>query len=555
MTCNDQHLPNNCIADSIFLGGNIITVNDALPAVDALAINNGKIMAVGTVDEVFRWKGSETKIVDLQGKTLMPGFIEPHGHHEPGAALSSWVNVRSAKTREQVAKLLRKETQNKKPGEWISAYPYQPLTMQNFEQIDMAMLDDISTEHPILVFMANLHIGWVNHKALEVAGISEKTPDPGHGSYYEKDINGKLTGKIIEGDALNPVFGAMFIARGNRALTAEMIKHHLDEFPSLGFTTVYNAGGFQIPGAARMFADVIEKERKLRFVSVTLGSQYEKGLINLNEIPSGNDFFHYQGFKFWYDGAPYSGTALLSEPFLENDVVQGVLGLKKNNYGVCNYERKEIEAVLQRLHDAGQQIVFHAMGDRGQHEVLEIYQNILAKFPRFDHRHRLEHGTMLFKEDAEAAVKLGLTPSYIVQHIRNLGEPLRDYIFGVQRANKMLAVKTGIKAGLVHSFHQDTPIYMDTPFMVMHCAVTRKTVNGSVIGADEAITVDEAIKGVTINAAYQIFMEDKIGSLEVGKYADMVIASANPKKVAPDDLEKIQVLQTYVEGKLVYSKI
>ncbi len=554
MKSNDQSLSDNCIADSIFLGGNIITVNDALPAVDALAIKNGKIMAVGTVDEVIRWKGKETKVVDLQGKTLMPGFVEPHGHHETGAILSSLINLRFVKSRKQVADILRKEAQKKKPGEWIAAYPYQPLTMQNFEQIDMAMFDDISTEHPIFVFMQNLHIGWVNRKALQIAGLSDETPDPGHGSYYERDINGKLTGKIIELAALLPIFLSHFISRGNLALTAEMVKSHLNEFSALGYTTVYNAGGFELPGAAKMFEDVIQKERSLRFVSTTLGSHYEKGTINPDSVPAGNDFFHYQGFKFWYDGAPYSGTAWLNEPFLENNVMQEVLGLKKNNYGVCNYERKEIEAVLQRLHDAGQQIVFHAMGDRGQHEALEIYQNILAKSPRFDHRHRLEHGTMLFKEDAEAAAKLGLTPSYIVQHLRNLGEPLRDYVYGAERTNKMLAVKTGIEAGLIHSFHQDTPIYMDTPFMVMHCAVTRKTVNGSVIGADEAITVDEAIKGVTINAAYQIFMENKIGSLEVGKYADMAIVSGNPKKVASDDLEKIEILQTYVEGKLVYSK-
>ena len=161
---------------------------------------------------------------------------------------------------------------------------------------------------------------------------------------------------------------------------------------------------------------------------------------------------------------------------------------------------------------------------------------------------------MLFKDDAEAAVKLGLTGSYIVQHLRHLGEVLRDYIYGAERAHKMMGVKTGINAGLIHSFHQDTPIYMDTPFMVMHCAVTRKTLNGALIGADEAVTLDEAIKGCTINAAYQIFMDNKIGSLEVGKYADMVIVSANPKKVAPDVLEKIEILQTYVEGRLVYSK-
>ena len=228
--------------------------------------------------------------------------------------------------------------------------------------------------------------------------------------------------------------------------------------------------------------------------------------------------------------------------------------MKKNNRGVRNYEQKDIEAILQKLHDGGQQIIFHAMGDRAQHEVLEIYQNILAKSPRFDHRHHLEHGTMLFKNDAEAAAKLSLVPSYIVQHIRHLGEPLRDYIYGPERVNKMIGVKTGIRAGLIHAFHQDTPIYMDTPFMVMHCAVTRKTLNGAVIGADEAITIDEAIKGCTINAAYQIFMDKKIGSLEVGKYADMVIVSDNPKEVAPDDLEKIEILQTYVEGKLVYSK-
>jgi len=553
MKSKDKFSPDNGSADSIFSGGNIITVNDALPFVEAVAIKNGKIMALGNLDAVLRWKGRKTKTVDLQGKTLMPGFVEPHGHHETGAFLGAWINLRSVKSKKEVADILIREVQSKKPGEWIAAYPYQPLTMQNFEQIDMAMLDEISKGHPIFVFMQNLHIGWVNRKALQTVGITDETPDPGHGSYYERDVNGKLTGRMVELPAMLPIFNSILFAKGN-PLNAEMIKSHLNEFPALGYTTVYNAGGFELPRAAELFENVVQKERSLRFVSTALGSQYEKGSVNPDSLPAGDDFFHYQGFKFWYDGAPFSGTSWLNDPFLENDVTQGVLGLKKNNRGICNYEQKEIEAILQRLHDAGQQIVFHAMGDRAQHEVLEIYKNILAKSPRFDHRHRLEHGTMLFKKDAEAAARLGLTPSYIVQHLRYLGEPLRYYIYGAERANKMVGVKTGITAGLIHSFHQDTPIYMDTPFMVMHCAVTRKTVNGNIIGADEAITVDEAIKGVTINAAYQIFMDKKIGSLEVGKYADMVVASANPKEVAPDDLEKIEILQTYVEGKLVYSK-
>ena len=553
MMSKDQSVPDNCTADSIFFGGHIVTVNDAVPYVDAVAVKNGKIMAVGTVDEVLSWKGQATKVVDLKGKTLMPGFVEPHGHHETGAFLGSWIDLRHVKSKKEVADILRKEAKNKKPGEWLAAYPYQPLTMQNFEQIDMAMLDEISTEQPIFVFMQNLHIGWVNRKALQTAGITDETPDPGHGSYYEKDAKGKLTGRMVEVPAMLPVFVSILFSKGE-GVTAEMVKNHLQEFPELGYTTVYNAGGFDLPGTAKLFEDIARNEKIVRLVSTTLGSQYEKGLVDPDNLPAGDDFFHYQGFKFWYDGAPYSGTSWLYDPFLENDVTQGVLALKKNNRGVRNYEPKDIEAILQKLHDGGQQIIFHAMGDRAQHEVLEIYQNILAKSPRFDHRHHLEHGTMLFKDDAEAAAKLGLTPSYIVQHLRYLGEPLRDYIYGPERVNKMMGVKTGIRAGLIHAFHQDTPIYMDTPFMVMHCAVTRKTLNGAVIGADEAITIDEAIKGCTINAAYQIFMDKKIGSLEVGKYADMVIVSDNPHEVAPDDLDKIEILQTYVEGKLVYSK-
>ncbi len=207
--------------------------------------------------------------------------------------------------------------------------------------------------------------------------------------------------------------------------------------------------------------------------------------------------------------------------------------------------------MAQKYHNLGWQIIIHGQGDRATHDIIDIYEAVLKESPREDHRHRIEHCALFSKEDIKRAAELGVTPSWHVNHIYYYGEALRDEIIGTERAKKLMQIGTAKKLGHHNSLHNDSPMYPAEPLRLIRTAITRKTRKGGVIGPDQAITVEEAIKMVTLDPAWQMFMEKRIGSLEVGKLADLLVLSESLLKIDPENIDKIQVIETYINGKVV----
>jgi len=536
-------------ADIIFSRGDILTVEDNNPIAEALAVRDGKIVAVGHRDEVFQHKGAQTELIELKSRTLMPGLIEPHSHPIVSAVLYDWIDVSGFNNpdAEAIMEKLRYAAATKKPGEWIRAFGYDPILTRGLRALNADLLSGISSTNPIFIMTQTMHTCYVNHKAFEIAGITKDTPQPGHGGVMVKDEKGDLTGMLIEAAATVPFFLAM--PQNSDEDNLKLVEKQLERYARAGYTTVGAAGLFpSFPNAPGILEQLVDhKESPIRMVVMNTGENMERGLSV--KLGSGNDQYRNIGVKFWYDGSPYTGTMLLDKPYLNSELMQSCLGLPKDTCGHNILSKEELKELVQKYHDAGWQIVIHSQGDRAISETIDVYEKVLTESPRDDHRHRIEHCALFPKDQLDRAARLGLTPSWHINHIYYYGEALRDEIIGRERASIFMPIGTAVRFGHRNSLHNDSPMYPAEPFKLLRTAVTRKTRNDELIGSDEAITIDEGIKSLTINPAWQMFMEDKVGSLEVGKIADLVVLSENPLKTDPDRLDQIQVIETYRGGR------
>lgn len=535
-------------ADIIFIG-NIITVDDSNPTVEALAVKNGKIVAVGSHEAVLQWKGEGTEIIDLEDKTLMPGFIEPHSHPIISALLYDFIDVSGFNNPNGMAviKKLQDAAVNAKPGEWITAFGYDPILTRDLKALNADFLDDISSTNPIFVMIQSMHTVFVNHKAFEVTNITKDTRQPGGGGYFVKDKSGNLTGMVTEQSAIFPFMAA--VLQSIKKDYKNLVKKQLLRYAKAGYTTVGAAGVFPVfPNAVEILEELIKQESSpIRMVIMNTIREIKR--IRSMEPGSGNDQFRDIGVKFWYDGSPYTGTMFLDQPYLNSELMRTGLGIQKETCGESVISKERLKRLVQKYHNAGWQIIIHGQGDRATREIIDIYELVLTNSPREDHRHRIEHCALFSEDQIERAAKLGITPSWHINHIYYYGEALRDEIIGPERANHLMQIATALKYGHRNSLHNDSPMYRAEPLKLLRTAVTRKTRKNVIIGADQPINIEEGIKALTINPAWQMFMEDKVGSLEVGKLADLIVLSENPMEINPDRLDQIQVLETYKGGR------
>jgi predicted amidohydrolase YtcJ len=534
-------------ADTIFVGGDIITVDDNNPTAEALAVANGRITAVGARDEVLRQKGAHTRVVDLGGKTLMPGLIEPHSHPVISALLYDWVDVSgfTCGSGDEVMSRLRAAAADAKPGEWIAAFGYDPILIRDLKALNADILDGISSTNPIFIMIQSMHTVYVNHKAFEIAGITGDSPQP-EGGTYVRDAVSRLTGMVIEQAAIAPVM--MPILLDSQAGSIDLIDKQIRRYAKAGYTTVGAMGVFPVfLNWTGILKELVERDDcPIRMTVMEKAIDLEQGITV--DFGGASDRLSAGGAKIWYDGSFGTGNVYLDAPYLNSTLMQEGLGIPRDTCGRPVFPKERLRELIQKYHAEGRQIAIHGQGDRSIRDIVDSFESVLRESPRDDHRHRIEHGGLFPIGEMERAARLGLTASWHINYIYYYGEALRDEIIGPERARIAHPIGAAVKAGLRNSLHNDSPMYPAEPFRLMQSAVTRKTRAGEVIGDDQVITVDEAIKAVTINAAWQLFLNKKVGSLEVGKYADLVVLSENPRKIDPDRLDRINVIETYREG-------
>lgn len=534
-------------ADKIFLGGDIITVDDNNPEVQAVAVRNGKIQAIGSETEVLKYEGSNTEVIDLKGNTLMPGFIDIHTHPILSAKTAELIDVSgfNHKNQAEVMESLKTGIEEKGSGEWAIAYGWDPAILRNLEIPTLKELDQIAPENPLFIIAQTIHSGFANSLALEAAGITKDTPNP-EGGYFDKDENGELTGLIVEVGAMEKIFDAT--VKYPRAAYLYLLTKQMETYSKAGYTTIVAPGlGPIIPKHIQSLQEVAEHPNApVRVFTYPLFDRLEKTDFKPSQ---GNQKFKVLGPKFWIDGSPYAGGMAMNEPYLDNEFTRNKLGIKSGEKGHLTYDDERLFSLVNKFHKEGWQIAAHIQGERAAKQFLDAVEKVQQSFPRKDFRHRMEHNALVTSEQLKRAFKLGVTPSFYIDHIYYYGDALKEVIVGPKRASRFMPINSAKKAGHRFTLHTDSPSSPIGVLRMMRVAVTRKTRSGKyVLGRDEAITVDDAIKAVTINAAWQIFEEDTRGSLKVGKLADFTVLSRNLKKIPPEEWRSVEIIGTYLSG-------
>ena len=536
--------------DTIFLGGNILTMDDERPSARALAVDRGRIVSIGSEKEVLKLRRHWTQIIDIRGGTLMPGFIEAHCHPIAGAMLSQLVDVSGFThgSRSDVLDTIREAVSVAVPGEWVFAFGWDPIMVKDLDNPTLAELDQISLDVPIFILTQMAHMAFINSAGYRNAGITRETPEPPGAGKFQKDVDGELNGVVYEVSAIQYVINNM--PKTPRGTIELLLNLQYGKFAKAGYTTISVLGPVNTAGYPLGFISGLSHDPSVpvRTNLYVLPDQFD---IFRGHPERENPNFRVNGVKLYMDGSPYTGGAAFSEPYLNTELTIERMGLKPDHVGQVNYTDQEITDLIAKYHTDGFQIAVHSQGERALDLLLDSFDRVFNEHPRPDHRHRLEHNALITRSQMERAQRLGITLSFFIDHIYYYGTSL-EHIVGKDRLKRYMPIGSAIHAGHRPSIHTDNPATPIGPFRPIRTAVTRKTRDtGTIIGADERISIDDALKAVTINAAWQLFEEKERGSIEIGKAADLVLLSQNPKAIDPEQLDQIKVLSTWINGKWI----
>ena len=530
--------------DLVFVNGIVETVTGG--TAEAVAVSDGRIVAIGDSDEISRLGSTRTEVVDLRGRALLPGLVEPHSHPDMAGFLYSWLDV-SGFTYSHVSGVegaLRDAVTKASPGEWVFAFGLDPMLTADIGVWGRDRLDAIAPDNPVAVLMQSMHTLFVNSLALRIAGIDEDSPEPGGGGHYARDESGRLTGKMEEQSAMGPFLAHAF---ARPTPLRDLVADEYQTCASVGITTMGMAGS--MTGSDELcLALADDPSTPLRLVSYVAHGRALK--IGRCPEPS-HDRFRIVGAKLWYDGSPYTGTMLLDEPYLESNLCCCTLGIPPGRVGRANHDAADFREILQTLHADGWQVLTHSQGDRACRETVALYAEIVDGST--DHRWRVEHCALIGADELRRSAEIGVSPSFHVDHIRWYGPELEADIIGPERAQRLMPVRTAIDAGLRPSLHADSPMYPPGPLRLAATAVNRRTRLGGTIAPQLGCTPLEAIRAVTIDAAWQLGLDDEVGSIEVGKRADFALLDRSPLRVDPLEIEHVAVESTWLDGIQVWS--
>lgn len=529
-------------ADLVLTGGPVLTMSGSAATprrVEAVAVRDGRILAVGAAEEIDPLAGPGTRVIDLDGRCLLPGLIDPHMHFA-FVYMEDWVDL-SPMAAPHIADVLGRlgdAVARTGPGEWVRARQYDPSLTIDGPAPSRAELDALAPATPIFVLEGNGHVAYVNSAALDRAGVTRDTADPPKGR-LDRDGAGELTGRLEESPAFLPFMAAMTPTSADevRARVGRLFDHAA----SVGCTTLHDCGIGMLagPNDLGLLQAVMAGDPPVRYrgmlVSTAMDAWEEMGLAP----GAGDDRFRVDGIKAWSDGSNQARTG-----FQRDDYIGG-------GRGALNYSPTELTEAVGRAHRGGWQVGVHANGDAAIDTTLDAYAEVLAADPRPDHRHRIEHCSVLHPEQIEQMAALGVSPSFLIGHVRWWGRAFRDRLLGPERADLYDPCASALAGGLRISLHSDWNVTPLEPLRYVADAVGRVMADGGeALNAEERIPVEAALRAVTLDAAWQCRADDLVGSLEPGKTADLTVLEEDPAAVDPDHIGHITVSQTWLDGQL-----
>ena len=518
---------------------------------EAVAVSNGRISAVGTDAEIRGLTGSKTKTVDLKGRTVLPGFVESHCHpFIAGSAIVSYVDCSTPPNNsiDDVVKRLSAKAEETEKGKWIRGMGYDDTGISDNRHLTRQDLDRASTEHPITISHISGHLNYANSLALKTVGISKSTPDP-EGGKIARDDNGEPTGVLLEQGVLQlmlphlPKETADDVRRGLKAAAEALLRVGVTSFHDASFGVSFGNLSW------KAYIDAYEEAMKsgafpIRVYGLAMAAPaaLEPGGYRPTISP---ERMRVNAIKIISDGSIQGYTGLLSQPYHD----------KPDTMGIATTAESKVYELVTAARKQGMQVATHANGDAAIESVLNVYERVLKEHPKEEHRFRLEHCQMTRVYQLYRMAKLGVCASFFNTHVYYWGDRHRDRFIGEERASRISPLASALKKGIKFGLHSDWFVSPVNPIRNIATAVNRLTSSGKLLGPEQRIGVKEAIRAMTIDAAYLGFEEKIKGSIEVGKLGDFVVLSDNPLTVDPAKIADISVEMTIIGGKVEYEAL
>lgn len=535
-------LPDDLCADTVFLDGKVITVDNEDTVAEAVAVRDGRILRVGSNEYIQESVGKSTEVIDIRGRVLIPGLIDSHMH--PGSyGVFRVRGVRCGPDVESIRELLDRiadKADSTPEGRWILGYRLDDVKLGRYPT--RWELDEVTPNNPLYIQRRDGHIGIANSLALEAGCINKDTPDPPHGK-IDRDENGVPTGVLRE-SAKDIVYDEM------PPYTVEEyyngLKLVFDEFLRLGLTTIHAS----MTGSKEFKAmQMLKRDGKLELRVCVHASGREEGMLESLitagiQTPFGDDWLKITEIEWVFDTSTSGRTAAYYDAYVD----------EPDNFGILLYDQEDITERVIKAHDEGLRVGLDGIGDRGIDRALDAIEEALKDKPVKDHRHRIEHCCYVTPAIQERLLELGVIDASANSFLYDLGDAYKANR-GEDQMRWMWPHRTLIDKGIPAPAHSDCPVCSPNPWYGIYALVTRKTSSGDTLYADEGITPMEAIRAYTIDGAYAAWEEEIKGSIEKGKLADLVVLDRDPLEINPDELKDVSTLLTMINGKIIFNKI
>jgi predicted amidohydrolase YtcJ len=528
-------------ADLVILHGHVWTVDGTHPQAEAVAIHNSRIIAVGSDSDIAKWIGSGTKTIDAQGKSVLPGFIDAHVHFTSGGGEISGVHLRDAATPQEFSRRIGEHAKKLPKGEWMLGGTWDHELWGGTPLPSHDWVDAVTPDTPVFVSRYDGHMAMANAVALRLAGITRETEDPPGGTIV-RDKNGNPTG-LMKDAAMDLVYRVIPAPSDEKLL--RMIRAGMNEAGQFGVTSIHDISSTEDVRAYQILA--ARSELTLRIYCITPLPQWEAPATAGLRAGFGNDWIHLGALKGFADGSLGSTTALFEQPYNDAPQTSGLPNAMMFPEG--NMLRMALGA-----DKAGLQIAVHAIGDKANRIMLDVYSNVAKQNGPRDRRWRIEHAQHLRPEDFARFAQLGVIASVQPYHAIDDGRWAEKRI-GHERCKTTYAFRTFLDHGVRLAFGSDWTVAPLNPLLGLYAAVTRATLDGKNPNGwfpEQKLTLKEAIEAYTMGAAYAEFGEKSKGSLAPGKLADVVVLDSDLFSIAPEKIKDATVRYTVVGGKIIY---
>ena len=531
-------------ADLVLLNGKFWTVNEAQPRAQAVACIGNRIVAVGSSDEIRKWIGRSTQVMDLGGKLALPGFNDAHVHFYSGGENLASVQLRHAKSEAEFRDRIAQFAATLPAGRWVTGGGWDHENWTPARLPERQWIDSVSAGHPVFVSRLDGHMALANSEALKLAGITRETPDPPGGTIV-RDAAGEPTG-VLKDAAMNSV--VRIIPEPSPEQIAEGLRAAMRYAMENGVTSVQDMSAS--PDVLSVYQTLLSRgELTLRIYGFQpLASWQRLASVGLRAA-FGGDRLQIGGLKGFSDGSLGSTTALFFEPYLDAPQTSGLANSQ------LIPESKMLNNILA-ADRAGLQIAVHAIGDKANATILGMFEQAAQQDGARDRRFRIEHAQHLRAQDIPRFGKLRVIASMQPYHAIDDGRWAEKRI-GPERAKGTYAFRSLLDSGAVLAFGSDWDVAPMQPLMGIYAAATRRTLDDKHPGGwvpEQKISVAEAIRAYTMGSAYASFNERNKGSIEPGKLADMVVLSDDILEIAPAEIEKTRVVATIFDGKIIYQR-